>query len=625
MSLKKILLKIILTMAAFNLFMVLGHLMFISADQTRISKSAIFEEYDRIIHFHTNDLASNISMGMDDILNVFLTKISKNNRVNIMLRTDHGVYSVDYFKPSGSSVVSKNFKLDHAGRQLGDITLSKELPPLTGIYLRRIFNFILFLVVLNFMGLLYLYRWSKNQILLPFSKAIGLAQNGEYFDGKNIPMELKEILISLKKAIFENKNKQNFEGVLYAARLLAHDVKKPLVKTSVVFDILSESKNISQVHELLNEYRPQIEENKNNISKMLDELIELGTPDGLDINNVLLSELISSSVKQVFLGKDNIDISFIYDFEPGQCIFVDKLKFHRVFCNIIGNAVDAMRGKGRIEFKVIPVATEQICISIFNSNSKIDEEDLDKIFSPKFTKNKKNGTGLGLSSVQKIVADHKGSVRASNQEDGVSFQVIVSKGTVAHIPDPYFDLLPTGLSCTKAPCNTFFAKQAVIDIDTKSAPSQAYNILTKSSYKLFLVDDESIYYRSVKALIESNQQLHSSIQLFYAAGSESCIEMLSREQFDLCLCDVDLDSELIDGFDIAALVSEKNPNCYIVIHSNRSQFGNLEMIERCGANEFLAKPISLNDLLRLLALACKRRVAISLPDSHQTWQGEIRT
>ena len=53
----------------------------------------------------------------------------------------------------------------------------------------------------------------------------------------------------------------------------------------------------------------------------------------------------------------------------------------------------------------------------------ISPEDLDRIFEPYYS-TKKSGTGLGLTIVNAIIADHNGYIRVrDNQPKGTTFQI----------------------------------------------------------------------------------------------------------------------------------------------------------------------------------------------------------
>jgi signal transduction histidine kinase/CheY-like chemotaxis protein len=94
-----------------------------------------------------------------------------------------------------------------------------------------------------------------------------------------------------------------------------------------------------------------------------------------------------------------------------------------VFLNLIDNARDAIRLAGRPQGSIIISGRNddgRVRVDVFDNGSGISREDLGRVFDPFFsTKQVGQGTGLGLSVVHAIVADHKGTIQV--ESDGNSF------------------------------------------------------------------------------------------------------------------------------------------------------------------------------------------------------------
>ena len=96
--------------------------------------------------------------------------------------------------------------------------------------------------------------------------------------------------------------------------------------------------------------------------------------------------------------------------------------------NLIKNGIDAMKGKGSLNLKLLEKASE-IEILISDTGSGMKKEVANKIFKPGFT-TKNRGWGLGLSLAKRIIVDfHKGkiSVLKTVLGKGTSFQVLLKK------------------------------------------------------------------------------------------------------------------------------------------------------------------------------------------------------
>lgn len=89
--------------------------------------------------------------------------------------------------------------------------------------------------------------------------------------------------------------------------------------------------------------------------------------------------------------------------------------------NLVKNAIDAMKGKGRLEV-IIQENEKFIRIKVSDTGKGIPKSQFKKVFEPGFT-TKRRGWGLGLSLTKRIVEEyHKGKIRVLSSEIG--------KGTV---------------------------------------------------------------------------------------------------------------------------------------------------------------------------------------------------
>lgn len=241
-------------------------------------------------------------------------------------------------------------------------------------------------------------------------------------------------------------------GVLVAG--IAHELNNPInyIRSS-----------IEALHEVLNDLRIFLDTyekiNKDNVAEILEEIEDLNADitfdelrsdfrkmltninDGADqayqiikglrsfsrldkektelqnihhnIENVLL--MLKNSYKyNIQIKKDFGDIPPI-ECAPGQ--------INQVFMNLIGNAIQAIEGKGAITIKTRK-DNDRVIISVSDTGSGIKEENQKRIFEPFFTtKDPGEGTGLGLSISLGIVQDHNGSINLESGKNGTTFIV----------------------------------------------------------------------------------------------------------------------------------------------------------------------------------------------------------
>jgi len=96
--------------------------------------------------------------------------------------------------------------------------------------------------------------------------------------------------------------------------------------------------------------------------------------------------------------------------------------------NLVKNAIDAMKGKGKLSVEVIE-DRGFVKIRVTDTGSGIQKNQFKRVFEPGFT-TKKRGWGLGLSLTKRIVEEyHKGRIKVAHSEvgKGTTMQVTFKK------------------------------------------------------------------------------------------------------------------------------------------------------------------------------------------------------
>ena len=103
-------------------------------------------------------------------------------------------------------------------------------------------------------------------------------------------------------------------------------------------------------------------------------------------------------------------------------ILLDRAQLKQAFYNVIKNSLQAMRSGG-----ILRIRTEAddayVTVSFIDSGVGIAPEEIGQLFEPYFT-TKKEGTGLGLMIVQRIVREHGGMIEIeSDKGRGTTFRI----------------------------------------------------------------------------------------------------------------------------------------------------------------------------------------------------------
>jgi PAS domain S-box-containing protein len=109
----------------------------------------------------------------------------------------------------------------------------------------------------------------------------------------------------------------------------------------------------------------------------------------------------------------------------------DEVLLRQTFTNLLRNSCEALSGEPKAGSVRVSAQcaregeTNFLAIRVEDTGVGIAPEDRDKIFLPFFT-TKKNGTGLGLALVQKIVVAHNGRISlAASAAEGTEFSVLL--------------------------------------------------------------------------------------------------------------------------------------------------------------------------------------------------------
>ena len=212
------------------------------------------------------------------------------------------------------------------------------------------------------------------------------------------------------------------------ARKLAHEIKNPLTPIQLTIDRLrnkysnllesKESKNFEENLKIINNQIKQI----GNLVNEFSDFARMPKPT-LRINNLV--KIIQENIKLLNQLDTSIEINFSYnaDLIKFKC---DKEQLSRVFLNLIKNSIESVKQKSekypnydkKIDIEINENDIYIICVIIDNGvGFKNISTNIKDILNPYFT-TKKNGSGLGLSIVNKIVNDHNGKIKFITIDDG---------------------------------------------------------------------------------------------------------------------------------------------------------------------------------------------------------------
>jgi len=206
------------------------------------------------------------------------------------------------------------------------------------------------------------------------------------------------------------------------ASSISHDLRHSLAAIVANAEFLCESRlSGDQREELYQEIRIAV----NQMTDLIDSLLEFSrTRESLRRTQGNLRESAEHAI-QTFRShpeRHNVNITVV---QTGAVTgWFDARKMERVFYNLLLNAFESLPPEaGAIQVK-IDQSDNQVQVRVVDNGRGIAQSVRETLFDPFVSIGKENGTGLGLTIVQKIVQDHGGEVVVeSSSPAGTTFKI----------------------------------------------------------------------------------------------------------------------------------------------------------------------------------------------------------
>jgi signal transduction histidine kinase len=244
--------------------------------------------------------------------------------------------------------------------------------------------------------------------------------------------ELKAALHQLKETESQliQSEKLAAHGLLAAGVL--HEINNPLSfsrgSLSVLKRALARVKEASQgsMGPLLAEVERAAEIIQNGHERIAAIVRDLKTFARRDVEGIKLSDLHQGLDATLSLLRHELGdrIAVVREYGDIGLVETDSAQINQVFLNLLHNALQAISGDGLITIRTW-CDEGRVYVSIKDTGTGIDPEDLPRIFEPFFTtKPVGHGTGLGLSVSHRIIREHGGQMTVHSQiGEGTEFVI----------------------------------------------------------------------------------------------------------------------------------------------------------------------------------------------------------
>ncbi len=335
-----------------------------------------------------------------------------------------------------------------------------------------------------------------------------------------------------------------------------------------------------------------IEESGRHLLSLINDILDLSKigASKLELNFESISlELVCQSsiqfVSQMALNK-NINISFDID-KKISLIHADQRRLKQIIVNLLSNAVKFTQDGGDVGLEVTgDTANDLINIIVRDTGIGIPREKYESLFHPFVQLDSSlsrgyQGTGLGLALVLRLTEFHGGGVNFKSEVGiGSTFTVVLpwKKPKIGAISDRDY---------------LYNYKSLKIEESTGSNSVKIENM--KQPVVLLTEDDPGCIQPIEIYLLKKGFAVH------IARNGIDALNMIDTIRPDIILMDILMPK--MDGYETIRNIRQKDEYKFtpIIAITALAMLGDREKCIEAGANDYLSKPISLNEMLKKIS------------------------
>lgn len=309
--------------------------------------------------------------------------------------------------------------------------------------LNRLLLLLGFTAVLLGSGLVFFISYTFTRPLATLVEGVRALEHGD-FDHPLDPRGSDEVAeltsafarmrASLRKTQAALLESEQLATIGRMASSISHDLRHSLAAVVANSEFLCDARlTSSQREELYQEVRTGV----NQMTDLIDSLLEFArTRESLNPAYANVVESVQRAMQAVRLHPRHQGTRIEIIGNGQNMAWFDARKLERALYNLLLNACEAAPGsEGKVQ-----VSIEQrdcfVDIAVSDNGPGIAEEIRERLFHPFVSFGKENGTGLGLTVVQKIVQDHGGWVAMERTEHARTvFRITISGRSPEDAPE----------------------------------------------------------------------------------------------------------------------------------------------------------------------------------------------
>jgi signal transduction histidine kinase len=206
---------------------------------------------------------------------------------------------------------------------------------------------------------------------------------------------------------------------------LLHDLRTPVTIASGYTQLMAESGDAAE----RNEYAGSILKQFELLSAMTGEVLAFVRGESnLLVRKVFLNRFAQELEQQLQRELEGHGVELVMEVVFTGIAYFDELKLYRAIHNLARNAAQAMPTGGRFVVRIASTPKELV-LSFSDNGPGIPDAMRGRLFTAFSTSGKRDGTGLGLAMVKKIIDEHSGHIRCESEPgQGTTFHIALPLG-----------------------------------------------------------------------------------------------------------------------------------------------------------------------------------------------------
>ncbi|MCR4684872.1 MAG: response regulator [Lachnospiraceae bacterium] len=382
----------------------------------------------------------------------------------------------------------------------------------------------------------------------------------------------------------EEAVKESWDKSIFLANM-SHEIRTPMNAIMSMSELLSESETLNDTEW---DYVNTIYSASRNLLEIINDILDYSKFSAGKYDLVKASydphKMISDIEKMLAVKakEKGLTMTVSTDSRIPKRMIGDEGRVRQIVLNLLNNAVK-YTDEGFVDLKVgirpLDDTHAELIFIVADSGIGIKEEDLRKLFD-EFTqvdvrKNRsKEGTGLGLAIARQLAELMDGRITVSSEYGkGSTFAAFVTQE---------IDLTP------------------VVKAEEKKTETEELSRFKAPAFRVLAVDDNRVNLKVISELLKQY-----GIEADLASGGRQAIEMVKEQEkgkYNLVFMDYMMPE--VDGRE-STMEIRKLPGCSekelpIVALTADVLSGTKETLISCGMNDYLAKPVKLDELKRVM-------------------------